>query len=224
MKFQMTFDDLSHTEKRYIRRISYDEVKPFLLNIHYARRLPCITDSFGLFMDSQLVGIVTYGIPASHSLCIGVAGESNKDRVKELNRLCLLPEFNGHNNASFLVGRSLRELDNGTYVVSYADTAWGHCGYIYQATNFLYTGKTRERRDMYVSGNHPRHYEKAEILELRQSRSSKHRYIYLVGDKRTKRRMLSELKYKVYPYPKDQETRYDVNNPIPVIKTKISTL
>lgn len=223
MRFQTTLEDIINCDQeRYVRRISYEEVKPFLLNIHYARRIPCITDAFGLIYEGKLIGIVTYGIPASHSLCIGLAGEENQDNIKELNRLCLLPEYNGNNNASFLVGKSLKLLDNGTFVVSYADTAWGHYGYIYQATNFLYTGKTKERTDKFVDGGHSRHYEKFEGSGLRQSRSAKHRYIYLVGDKRTKKRMLSELKYKIQPYPKGKDTRYNVDDPVPIIKTQIT--
>lgn len=50
MSVQMTFDDLFVIQERYVRRITYEETKPFLLAIHYARRMPCITDAFGLFI------------------------------------------------------------------------------------------------------------------------------------------------------------------------------
>ena len=53
MNGQITFDDLEQEEngsERYVRRITYDETKPFLLGVHYARRMPNITDAFGLFM------------------------------------------------------------------------------------------------------------------------------------------------------------------------------
>lgn len=208
---------------KYVRRISYDETKPFLLGIHYARRMPCITDAFGLFLDRQMIGVVTYGIPASRPLCIGVAGVENADKVKELNRLCILPEYNGKNYASYLVSQSLKMLPNGTFVVSYADTAWTHVGYIYQATNFLYTGLTAKRNDTYQPGGaHPRAYDKENHSELLQSRSRKHRYIYLVGNKTTKRKMRKQLKYKVYDhYPKGNETRYNVDNPEPKEKIRI---
>lgn len=220
---QLSFDDLFQEQERYVRRISYEETKPFLLAIHYARRMPCITDAFGLFTrGGNLVGVVTYGIPASLPLCVGLAGKENKDRVKELNRLCLLPEYNGNNNASFLVSHSLKLLGNGTFVVSYADTAWGHQGYIYQATNFLYTGLSAKRNDTYQpNGLHPRAYDKNNHSSLKQTRSQKHRYVYLVGDKRTKKIMRTQLKYKVCPYPKGDDTHYDVNNPKPVIATTI---
>jgi len=108
-----------------VRRISYEDTKTFILNIHYARRMPCIQYAFGLFDGDYPypVGVVTYGQPASPSLCKGVAGEENRKNVLELNRLVLYPEYNGDNYASFLVSKSLKQLPAKTYVVSYAD--WG---------------------------------------------------------------------------------------------------
>lgn len=200
-----------------VRRISYAETKPFLLNIHYARRMPCITDAFGLFVSGEMVGVVTYGVPASRPLCIGLAGVENEKKVLELNRLCIKPELNGggRNYASFLVSHSLKMLPNGTFVVSYADTAWTHVGYVYQACNFLYTGMSAKRKDTYQpNGLHPRAYDKNNHSEKFQTRSQKHRYVYLVGDKRTRKRMRAQLKYPVYDkYPKGDEQHYDVEDP-----------
>lgn len=213
---QLTLFDLNTTEEKYVRQITYDETKPFLLGIHYARRMPCVTHAFGLFISGgRLIGVVTYGVPASNTLCKGIAGQENFHNVLELNRLVILPEYNGKNYASFLVAKSLKMLPNKTFVVSYADTAWSHVGYIYQATNFLYTGMSAKRTDTYQpDGLHPRAYDKNNHSNLKQTRSQKHRYVYLVGDKRTKKQMLKELKYPIItPYPKGNETHYDVDNP-----------
>lgn len=210
---QITLFDYKCHEKRYVRKIDYSETKQFILRIHYARRMPCIQYAFGLFEDSRLVGCVTYGSPASPSLCIGVAGEENKNNVIELNRLVFLPEYNGENRASYLVAKSLKMLPPYTFVVSYADWGgWGHVGYVYQATNFIYTGMTKARTDKFSPSGHSRHYEKDETR--RQPRTAKHRYVYLVGDKKDKKKMLKELRYKQYEYPKGNTRRYDTNNPV----------
>ena len=211
---QMNILDILSDEKKYVRRITAMDAIPFLLNVHYARRIPCITDAFGLFVDGRLIGVVTYGIPASNNLCFGLAGKENVDKVKELNRLVIIPEFNGKNYASYLVSHSLRMLENGTFVVSYADTAWSHVGYVYQACNFLYTGLSAQRTDVMVAdGKHPRHTEGLD-KNFRQTRSRKHRYVYLVGDKRTKKRMRQQLKYEVInKYPKGDEVHYDPDSP-----------
>lgn len=176
---QMSLFDMDQDEK-YVRKIEYHDARPFIMNIHYARRMPTISYAFGLFIDHRLVGVCTFGQPASPSLCKGLAGEKNRYDVLELNRLVFLPEFNGDNNASFLVGHSLKMLPKHTFVVSYADYGgWGHVGYVYQATNFLYTGMTKERTDKYSESGHSRHYKADETR--RQLRTAKHRYVYLVG-------------------------------------------
>lgn len=224
--YQMSLFDIGKKEK-YVRRISYDEVKPWLLNIHYARRMPCVEHAFGLFEDGEMIGVVTYGTPASYHLCIGLVGKKNQHHVLELNRLVLLPEKNGKNYASYLIAHSLKMLPHRTFVVSYADTAWSHVGYVYQATNWLYTGMSAKRTDTYQpSGLHPRNYDKNNHSNLKQTRSAKHRYVYLVGNKRERRDMRNELIYKVYDkYPKGDERKYDINNPqavepIRIIKAK----
>ena len=163
-----------------------------------------------------LVGVATYGFPPSPNLCRGVAGAENQNHVLELNRLCFLPEYNGNNRASYLIAHSLKQLPERTFVVSYSDTAWGHVGYVYQATNWLYTGLSAKRVDTYQpNGLHSRAYKKGDYKSgLKQTRSQKHRYIYLVGTKKQKREMRKELKYKVYDkYPKGDSMRYDVTNP-----------
>lgn len=206
-----------------VKRISYDETKSFILNIHYARRMPCIQYAFGLFdRDYPFpVGVVTYGQPASAPLCKGIAGEKNRKHVMELNRLVLYPEYNGGNYASFLVSQSLKMLPGYTFVVSYADWGgWHHVGYVYQATNFLYTGMTKPRTDKYSESGHARHY--AENETRRQIRTAKHRYVYLVGNKREVRQMRNQLNYPVLSdYPKGDSEHYNIDNPKPFVDTRI---
>ena len=214
---QISVFDMIQDSDKEVRRIRYEDAKPFIMNIHYSRRMPCVTDAFGLFVNGELIGVCTYGVPASRNLCMGIAGAENERNVLELNRLVILPKCNGggYNYASYLVSHSLKMLPNGTFVVSYADTAWTHVGYVYQACNFLYTGLSAKRLDSYVAdGRHPRCYDKNNHSKDYQTRSQKHRYVYLVGDKRTKKRMLQQLKYKIVDkYPKGNENHYDTKNP-----------
>jgi len=207
----------------HVERVSYGDTKPFLMGIHYARRMPCVQFAFGLFDGDYPfpVGVVTYGQPASPPLCKGIAGEKNRKHVLELNRLCMYPEYNGSNYASFLISHSLKMLPSGTFVVSYADWGgWRHVGYVYQATNWLYTGMTKPRTDKYSASGHARHYAEGETR--RQIRTAKHRYVYLVGSKSTVRRMRKELRYPVYSeYPKGDSRHYDINKPSPVTEQRI---
>jgi len=182
-----------------IRKISYQDTKPFILNIHYARRMPSISYSFGLFFKNCLVGIVTYGTPASPALCRGICGEQNKHLVLELNRLVL--KNNVKNEASFLVAKSLKLLPSPRIIVSYADTEQNHIGVVYQACNFLFTGTTKPRTDMASSdGKHPRHH--LGDRSKRVFRSAKHRYVYFVGSKIDKSNFSRALNYAPLSYPK----------------------
>lgn len=104
-----------------IKRITYQDCKKWILEKHYAHRIPSITFAFGLFIDGVLQGIVTYGSPASPSLCIGVCGVEYKSQVLELNRL-VLNSTCPKNSASFLVGKTLKMLPRDKIIVSYADT------------------------------------------------------------------------------------------------------
>ena len=111
---------------------------PFILGIHYAKRWPSISYAYGLFDGQELIGVVTYGTPPSAPLRKGIAGDEFKADVLELNRLCL--KYNRKNEASKLVGGSLRLLPKNRIIVSFADTQQGHTGVVYQATNFMYCG------------------------------------------------------------------------------------
>jgi len=206
--------------------IKHEECEEWLLKIHYAKRIPLIMHSFGLYVDKKLDGIITYGMPASPALCVGVCGEDHRHLVLELNRLCLLN--NKKNQASFLVGNSLKLLPKPSIVVSYADTSMNHNGYIYQATNFIYTGLSAKRTEWRIRGSnrHSRTLTAQHTLEEMQNnpdkfhrldRPQKHRYIYFLGDKKQKKEMLSKLNYNIEPYPKGDNVNYEVGH-IPTVQ------
>lgn len=196
------------------------EVEPWLLEKHYAKRMPQIMFAFGLYKDDILVGVVTYGIPASPSLCMGICGKEYFEKVLELNRICLLDNFK--NEASFLVANSIKLLPKPSIVVSYADKAQGHVGYVYQATNFIYTGLSANRVDWAIKGMEHKHSKTiSDGMSLDNmkdkygddfyyvERSRKHRYIFFHGSKTDKKVMRSKLKYSVEAYPKGDSQRYD---------------
>lgn len=193
-------DDTIFVGDYSIRKIQYHESLPFILEIHYAKRVPStIQYVYGLFNYKDLVGIVAYSIPASASLCEGIAGKNNKHLVLELSRLVL--KNNKKNEASMLIGASLKLLPKPKIIVSYADTAQKHLGVVYQATNFLFTGTSKPRTDMAgKDGKHSRHH--LGDKSKRVYRSAKHRYIYLLGNKKQKKILKKQLNYPLMNYPK----------------------
>lgn len=184
-------------------------VREWCKNYHYAKRVPQICLAFGWTNDltGELEAVLTIGKPASPPLCKGICGEEFKTYVYELNRICAKDTLSVP--LSKFVGEVLRLLPN-MILVSYADTEWKHVGYIYQATNWLYTGATKARTDVNVE-NHARHYDKSTIdYTQRKFRSSKHRYVIFTGDKRFRKTIRKHLNYPVMPYPKGDSQKYEI--------------
>lgn len=215
-----------------VRSIPYAEAKEWVLCKHYAHRLPTICYAFGLYDGQLLQGVCTFGIPATQELIVGSMGIDYKDNFLELNRLVVndgLPR----NALSFFVSRCLKALPTPMVVVSYADSGMGHHGYIYQATNWIYTGMSDKHISWVVDGlegMHGRHImdgtkkvgrrgNKHESLVQKYGdrvtkveRSRKYRYFQFLGDKRQVRKMMRDLKYPVIKvYPKGDNARYDAS-------------
>jgi hypothetical protein len=124
-----------------VLKINNFETYDWLLNKHYAKRIPSISYSFGLYIDNVLEGVCTFGMPPSSTLAESICGFDYKKNVLELNRLVAndnLPK----NSLSFFVSNSINKLLGNKIIVSFSDLNMQHYGYIYQATNFIYTGLT----------------------------------------------------------------------------------
>lgn len=126
--------------KYNVHSVSVDECRDWLLKKHYAKRLCSVSFSFGLFsFDNVLLGVITFGMPPSSTLCSSICGDELAKNVIELNRL-VVDEGLERNVLSFFVATALKKLPKNKIVVSFADANMKHNGYIYQATNFIYTG------------------------------------------------------------------------------------
>ncbi len=131
-----------------VESIQKDLCKEWLLRKHYAKRIPSICYSFGLFKTNILVGVLTFGMPPSSTLAYSICGEEFKNIVIELNRLVVNDGLD-KNCLSYFVSNSIKQLPKPKIVVSFSDTNMSHNGYIYQATNFIFTGKT-SNDSMYI--------------------------------------------------------------------------
>ena len=159
---------------------------PFVIRHHYKHKPGAGGYQFGAYFNGELVGVCSFGKLASHTASFGVCGHDRSKDVWELNRL-VLTDAMPKNSESRFIGWCLRQLPIGTILVSYADTAEGHTGVIYRATNWIYTGMTKARTDIDTGDKHSRHYDKESVdYTKRKYRSSKHRFVYFT-DKRDKK-------------------------------------
>lgn len=120
---------------------------------------------------------------------------------------------------SFVLGVILRSLKRNTalrFLVTYADPAQGHLGYIYQATNWLYAGQS-SAMPLYDLGDgkarHPRsvghsygthsikHFRRHGIEVKLVPQQAKHRYLYFLDPSWRPRLLAPTL-----PYPKGGDT------------------
>jgi hypothetical protein len=192
----------------------------FVLKKHYSKRKPIFWCGFGLIEHGMVVGIAVFGQPSPP---IQKHAFKNRDfRLYELSRVVI--QTKTKNAASFLVGNSLKMLEpKPCAVVSYADMEHQHCGIIYQATNWLFTGCTKSHDKAYlIDGKrvhpmtlrdrgitNPTEWANKNGIEMIKP-EPKNRYFYLVGDKREKKKMLNKLRYSVInEYPKCDQKRYD---------------
>lgn len=107
-------------------------------------------------------------------------------------------------------------------LLSFADSSKNHVGTIYQATNWYYLGINKGGKMLVTRDGiekHPRligiykkrhpelkKYSNEEIMKMYgwtyKEGGKKHRYVYIRGSKKEKRKMFNEIKDRVQNYPK----------------------
>jgi len=215
---------MSIKEKYSVKSIDSYLCREWFLKKHYAKRIPPVEFSFGLYDDhSILQGVISYGTPVSSGLRNLWNGEF---KLMELNRLVVNDGLE-KNTLSFFVSQSLKYLPKPLVLVSYADTSKNHHGYIYQATNWIYTGLSVPFKDYYVKGME--HLHNGTIMDMSRGqenrvewlkqkfgdkliqidRPRKHRYFVFLGNKTQLKKIKSMMPYEILPYPKGDNIRYD---------------
>jgi len=212
-------------QKYIVQSVTNFDCKDWIIHKHYAKRLPPIEYAFGLYADNELHGVVTYATPVSHTLRQLFEPDF---KLMELNRL-VVNEGLEKNVLSYFVSQSLKMLPKPLVIVSYADSSQNHHGYIYQATNFIYTGLSAKFNDYYIKGIE--HLHNGTIMDLvrgkdnkierlrakygadlyMKERARKHRYFYFLGTKSQVKKMNEILPYQIEAYPKGDNVRYDAS-------------
>jgi hypothetical protein len=215
---------MSIKEKYSVKSIDSYLCREWFLKKHYAKRIPPVEFSFGLYDDKSILqGVISYGTPVSSGLRNLWNGEF---KLMELNRLVVNDGLE-KNTLSFFVSQSLKYLPKPLVLVSYADTSKNHHGYIYQATNWIYTGLSLPFKDYYVKGME--HLHNGTIMDMSRGqenrvewlkqkfgdkliqidRPRKHRYFVFLGNKSQLKKIKSMMPYEILPYPKGDNIRYD---------------
>jgi hypothetical protein len=156
----------------------------------------------------EIIGVILYGNPTAPTT-MDICGESNRKNVIEITRLWI-KDSTPKNTESFFIGNTLKLVPK-PIIVAFADPDANHIGIVYQASNFLYTGKSERGGKVISIKNNNIHnktlwtqYKTAsKIREVFGAEnvyykpySTKYRYVY-IKDKKIK----DQLRYEIQPYP-----------------------
>lgn len=216
--------------KYYVQSIQNYLVNDWCLHKHYAKKIPSVIQyAFGCFDENRMmIGVAVFGLAGNSNL-----NELEGYPILELTRLILNDEKE-KNTTSYFVSQCLKMLPHKGYVISFADANANHHGFIYQATNWIYTGQSAAA-ELYVKGDIEIHsktfsdrfgrrdkaFAKENGFEI-ITKQPKHRYFFILNEKRELKKMKQILqdKFGIKPYPKGQNINYDASYK-PVIQTQL---
>jgi hypothetical protein len=129
-----------------------------------------------------------------------------------------LAEIAPRNSESRLIGQSLRAIEKEYphvwAVLTYAAQDQGHIGYVYQATNAIYTGTGGDsvyyvdpqgnRHSTYINGHNLNQVDARARGWTVHVSLPKHRYVYILGNRQQRKERRKLLLLDEYPYPKPE--------------------
>ena len=215
-----SFKKKDHILKLVDKKVAYD----FIRKHHYLGDAKFFSKyAYGLFHKEGdiMMGVATFSNPQGNVALKGWFGLDNSDQtVLELSRLCVLPELNGTNATSYLLGNSLRLLrkEGIRAVITLADDS-RHNGSIYQVCNFKYVGLTDKKSDFFhFNENGEWKINPRGPTKDRQgvwiNRTQKHRYAYIMDEN-------LKCLYEQLSYPKKTDIKdYDCCGGTKIVRDK----
>ena len=187
--------------------------------------------------DLKLIGCVIYGNPVGFRVVKSICEELSDIDVLELKRLWIEDGY-GKNIESYCIAQTLKMLKKDSpktkVVVSYADRNEKHKGIIYRASNWLYQGFSIGRGDAFMYrfpntkkwltdraigdklGTNSLHGVLKKVPDMEYKvKFRKHRYIYIICNKKEKKRLIKNLKHPLVDYH-----HHDKDEMIPVVEKK----
>ena len=226
--------------KLSIRQIDKPTAKKMVVKYHYSQLWTKCSVALGLFTETgkehsffdepeeKMIGVIVYGDPIGRLTGQSISDEIDRTEVLELTRLFIHDGY-GSNIESWFISQSFNWLRKNMpeikALISYASPVEGHCGTIYQATNWIYQGNNNRWNDgwlfkfeedgrwkhgrtifPYYNSNDPKEIQKkvTEPFWIKKEQQ-KHRYVYILASKRYKKKIMKTLKHDTLPYPKQSD-------------------
>lgn len=197
---------------------THDAAKFACVNWHYSKVIPVgKLVKVGAWENGLFIGAVIFGRGANKSL--GTPFGLKQTECCELVRVALKNHATPVSRILSLAIKFLQQAHKELkLIVSFADTEQGHHGGIYQASNWLYLGKTQQADEYILNGRryHGRAFRKQLGSHLKYMDkglqivrgSEKHRYVLPLNDSLKKR--LCEV---AKPYPKRPKQAMEGDQP-----------
>lgn len=201
-------------EKYKIKLIEKKLANKIQIENHYLHtRASCIY-GFGLFDGDVIIGVILYGNPTAPTT-LDICGKEERKSVIEITRLWIKDDT-PKNTESYFIGNTIKLIDKHI-IIAFADPEFQHVGTIYQASNFIYTERSKRGGKVIAIKGSKIHnktlwkqYKTAKkIREIFGDENvyykpyiTKLRYVYFNCSKKRKNELLGKLIYKIEPYPK----------------------
>lgn len=207
---------MSIKERYKIVNIDKNLANEVQMRNHYLHTRASCLFGFGLYEGSNLIGVILYGNPTTPTT-LNICGIEERSNVIELTRLWIQDDT-PKNTESYFIGTTIKLIDK-KIIVAFADPEYNHIGIVYQATNFIYTGRSKRTGRVIAIRNNNIHnktlwkqYKTADkIREIFGKENvyykpyiTKLRYVYF-NTKRDRVSLINKLIYNPLVYPKKQQ-------------------
>ena len=210
--------------------VDNDFATRFVSKYHYTKTCSNIVVAIGQWLDLDLKSVVVFNYCSGREMANQVIDGGSNDNTLELSRLVSF-EPKPKNLESYAISQALKwlkeNMPNIKVVISYADNSVGHHGYIYQASNFIYYGQSRQTIEWYLDGEriHERvlnsRYGTSSLNELKKVLGDKisyikndltksRYYILLSQNKKERKELMKKIKVKPLEYPKGDNKKYNI--------------
>ena len=187
---------------------THEAAKYACLNWHYSRSIPkSKLVKIGVWESDKFIGVVIFGVGGNRFLSSPYGIEQTE--ACELVRVALTSH---ESNVSQILSRCFKmikkQFPTMRLVISFADPVEGHHGGIYQAGNWIYSGTSKESKEVFFKGKWVKRVDSTRG-HFGPKRKTPGKYRYLMPlDKKMRKQILPLAQ----PYPKRSKQAMDATS------------
>lgn len=210
---------------------------------HYLKKWPKAVQSvLGVYVDGKLSGTLVYGIGTRGQAATDIFGDGviANNQLWELQRAYTTEEAKKlvPNLGSMVISRGNEWIRTNAKtkdgkpikaIVSYADSAQGHAGSVYKASNAIYLGQQKPlpgwtitdpktgntvTKSVIKKATLQKLADEGFIIDKVTPETGKHKFLYVLGkDQNERDDLLAKVNKPIFDYPKGGEAPKQIENP-----------